>query len=100
MESLKIVLIKTATILMMSAKMVTLQLLAGDVITFAYDVINENSSRDSNYIIDVVMWPKFGNSSISMKAAIITSILLGFDQKNPLFLRGGLGSGSVIWDCY
>ena len=100
LEPLKIVLINTATILMISAKMVTSQLLAGDVITFVYDFINENSSRDSNYTVDVVMWPKFSNSSISVKEAIITSILLGLDQKNLLFLRGGLGSSSVIWDCY
>ena len=40
---------------MISAKMVTSQLLAGDVITFVYDFINENSSRDSNYTVDVVM---------------------------------------------
>ena len=31
------------------------------------------------------MWPKFGNSSISMGEAIITSILHGFDQKNQFF---------------
>ena len=55
LEPLKIVLINTATILMISAKMVTSQLLAGDVITFVYDFINENSSRDSNYTVDVVM---------------------------------------------
>ena len=92
----------------MSAKMATPGLLkikvfwnkGYDVIISVHDVTNKILSRDSNYIIDVVMWPKFGNSSISMKAAIITSILLGFDQKNPLFLRGGLGSSSVIWDCY
>ena len=92
----------------MSAKMATSGLLkikifwkkGYDVIISVHDVTNKILSRDSNYIIDVVMWPKFGNSSISMKAAIITSILLGFDQKNPLFLRGGLGSSSVIWDCY
>ena len=27
------------------------------------------------YIVDVVMWPKFGNSNISMREAIIISIL-------------------------
>ena len=26
--------------------------------------------RDTNYIVDVVMWPKFGNSSISMEVVI------------------------------
>ena len=37
--------------------------------------------RDSNYIVDVVMWPKFVNYSISMREVIITSILYRFDQK-------------------
>ena len=32
-------------------------------------------SRDANYILDVVMWPKFGNSSISMRGVVVTSIL-------------------------
>ena len=71
------------TILMMSAKMTTLGLLkikafcnkGLDVIISVYDSINKNLSSDSNYIVDVVMWPKFGNSSISMREVIITSIL-------------------------
>ena len=33
------------------------------------------------------MRPKFGNSSISMKVVIITSILKGFDQKTTFFER-------------
>ena len=36
---------------------------------------NKILSRDSNYIVDAVMWRKFGNSSISMGEVIITSIL-------------------------
>ena len=39
-------------------------------------------SRDLNYIVDVAMWQKFGNSSIFMKEVIITSILWGFDQED------------------
>ena len=31
--------------------------------------------RDSNYVVDVFMWPKFGNCSISMREVITTSIL-------------------------
>ena len=30
--------------------------------------------RDWNYIVDVVMWPNFGNSSISMRQVLIISI--------------------------
>ena len=43
------------------------------------------------------MWQKFGNSSISMREVIITSILYGFDLKKQ-YLRGGLGSSSIICD--
>ena len=39
------------------------------------DVPNKALSRDSNYIVDAFMWPKFGNSSISMREVITTSIL-------------------------
>ena len=46
-----------------------------DVIIPVYDVTSKIVSRDSNYIVDMVMWPKFGNSSISMREVIITSIL-------------------------
>ena len=34
---------------------------------------------------DVVMWPKFDNSSISMREVVITSIFWGFDQKKHFF---------------
>ena len=71
------------TVLMMSAKMATPGLRkikifwkkGYDVIISVNDVTNKTLSRDSNYIVDVVMWPKFGNSSISMREVIITSIL-------------------------
>ena len=51
------------TILMMSAKMATLSLLkmkvfrnkGVDVIISIYDVINKHLSRDSNFIVNVVM---------------------------------------------
>ena len=68
---------------MISAKMATPGLLKTtvfwnkgyDVIVPAHDVTNKILLRDSNYIVDVVMWPKFGNSSISVREVIITSIL-------------------------
>ena len=56
-----------------------------DVILFVNDVTNRTLLRDSNYIVDVVMWPKFENSSICMKEFIITSSLQGFDQKDCFF---------------
>ena len=53
-----------------------------DVIISVDDFINKILSHDSNYIVDVYMWPKFRNCSISMREVITTSILYGFDQKN------------------
>ena len=38
------------------------------------DVTNKILSRDSNYIADVLMWPKFDSSSISMRDVIVISI--------------------------
>ena len=46
-----------------------------DVIVLGYDVTNKLLSHDSNYIVDMIMRPKFGNSSISVREVIITSIL-------------------------
>ena len=46
-----------------------------DVIISMDYITNKFLSRDSNYIIDALMWPKFGNCSISMKKVITTSIL-------------------------
>ena len=46
-----------------------------DIIVLGYEVTNKDLSRNSNYIVDVIMWPKFGNSRISIKEVIIASIL-------------------------
>ena len=54
------------TILMMSAKLAILGFLkikvfwskGYEVLIFAHDVTSKILSRDSNYILDVVMWPK------------------------------------------
>ena len=46
-----------------------------EVIIPVDDVTCKKLSRDSNYVVDVFMWRKFGNSSISMKEVITTSIL-------------------------
>ena len=70
-------------ILMMSAKLVTLYFLKikifwnkdYDDIISVHDVTKKFLSRDSNYIVDVVMWAKFGNSRISIKEVFITLIL-------------------------
>ena len=81
------------TIFMMSAKLATSSFLKIKifqnkgyyVIIPEYDVTNKILSRNSNDIVDVVMWPKFGNSSTSMRKVIKTSNLQRFDQKNHVF---------------
>ena len=68
---------------MMSAKMATSGLLkitvfwnkGYAVIISVDDVTNKILSSDSNYVVDVFMWPKIGNCSISMREVITTSIL-------------------------
>ena len=82
-ESSKIILINMVAILMMPAKMATLDLLKTkllwnngyDIIIPVHDVTNKILSRGSNCIVDLGMWPKFCNSSLSMREVIITSIL-------------------------
>ena len=82
-KSLRIGLINIVTILMMSAKMAALGLLrikvfwnkGSSIIISVHDLTNKILSRDSYYITDVIIWPKFGNSSISIREVIKTSIL-------------------------
>ena len=70
------------TVLMKAAKMATLSLFkiklywnrGYDVIISVHDV-NKILSLESNYIVDVVMWPKFRNSIIFASEVMITSIL-------------------------
>ena len=78
---------------MMSAKMATPGLLkikvfwnkGYDVIIYVHDVTNKILSRDSNYIVDVVMWSKFGNCSISIREVIIISIYKDLTRKTAFF---------------
>ena len=75
------------TILIMSEKMVTLGLLkmkvfwnkGYDAIMSVRDITNKILSQVSNYVVNVIMWLKFGYSSISMTEVIRTSVLKGFD---------------------
>ena len=69
---------------MMSAKMATPGFLkittvfwnkGYDIIISVDDVTSKTLSRDSNYIVDVFVWPKFGNSSVFMWEVVTTSIL-------------------------
>ena len=84
-ESLKVALINMVAILKTSAKSTSLGLLK--IMAFwnkVYDVTNKILPRDSNYIVDFVMWPKFGNCSISMREVIITSVL-DLNRKTDFF---------------
>ena len=93
------------TILIMSAKLTNIDPLkmkifwnkGYDFIIFAHNVTKNILSRDWNYTVDMVMWPKFGNSSISVSEVIITLILYGIEQKTN-FLRDAFGSSSIIWN--
>ena len=60
-----------------------------------YDITNKILSRNSDYIIEVVMWPNFGNSSISMREVIETSIYKDLTRKTN-FLRGAFGWSSIM----
>ena len=46
-----------------------------DVIIPVDDVTSKILSRNSNYILDAFIWLKFGNSSLSIKRVVTTSIL-------------------------
>ena len=51
------------------------------VIISVSDVTNKILSTDPNYIVDLFVWPKFGNC----REVITTSILQEFDQKTAFF---------------
>ena len=67
----------------MSAKMTTpdfLKIIAFwnkgyDVIIIVANVTNKILSYGSTYVVDIFMWPKFGNSSAAIREAITSSIL-------------------------
>ena len=46
-----------------------------DIIIFDHGVTKKILSRDSNYILDVIMRPQLANSSISIRKVNMTSIL-------------------------
>ena len=95
------VLINMVTILIMSSKIATPGLRkikvfwkkGYDVIISVNDVINKILSRDSNYTVDVIMSSKFSNSYHNLKFIRIW-------PEKSLFLTGGLGSNSVMWDLH
>ena len=91
-KSLRVALITIIAILLMSAKLATPVILKTNVywnkryhfIIYFNNVTNKNLSRDSNYIVDMMIWPKFGNSSISETLWWHQSYK-GLTRKNELF---------------
>ena len=81
----------------MSVKLATLGLLnikilwnkGYDIAIFAHDITNKSLSYDSNYIVNMVLWPKIGNSSFSKREIL---------RIWPKEIRGVLNSTSIIWE--
>ena len=67
-----------------------------DIITSVCDITNKIKSLDSNSSVDVVIWPKFGNFSISMRNYHNLNVTRIWPEK-PIFLRGSVGWSSIIW---
>ena len=91
-ESLKVVLINMVAILMMSARPSEIKLFWNkgyEVMISVHDVINKSFSRDSKYIVDVIMWPKFGNLQSLVRIWPIWPV------EKPIFLKCALVSSSV-----
>ena len=69
-----------------------------------YDVINpvrdvtRDLSRDSNYIVDVVMCPKFDNSRFLWEKSSQPQFYKDLTRKTAVFEGLSLGSSSIIWD--
>lgn len=66
---------------MMPAKLVSPVLFETKVVlnkASVHDVTKKFSTRGSNYCVDVVMWVKLGNSSISTREVVIISFICGF----------------------
>ena len=59
-----------------------------DVIIPVDHVTNKILSRNSSYIVDVFMWPKFGNCGISTREVITTLILQKSLTRKTAFFEG------------
>ena len=49
--------------------------------SFVSDVTSKSLFYNSNYTVDLVVWSKFGNSSIYKIVVVIISVISEFDQK-------------------
>ena len=89
------------TTLMMLAEIATLGLFkikvfwnkGYNVIIFVHDVTHKILWHESNYIVVLVMWPKFGKCSISIRSFHSLNFTEIWPEK-PLCLKDGIGSTS------
>ena len=89
----------------MSAKLANLGLLkmkvfwnkVYDAINFVHDVSRKFLQPDSSYIVDLVIWPTFYNSSASMREVTLTPFYKDLNGK-AFFLRSALGFQVVPWN--
>ena len=94
-----------ASILMMSAKLATLGLLeikvtwnkGYDVIIYIHEFSNKISSRDSSYIADVVNDQNLVTLAFFWQKLSEPQFYKDFTRKAN-FLKGALGSSSIIWN--
>ena len=99
MGSLKAILTNMVAILML-AKLATVGLIkikilwnkGYDVIISVHDATNKILSCDSNYIVDMVMWSKFGDSIFFVREVTTTATLQGLEPEKSFFLSDALGS--------
>ena len=90
-----VILLSLTPVVMMPIKLATPEILKikgfwngdYDFITSVFGIINKSFSRVSNYVVDLVIWPKFGKSYISYREVAMTK---------RLFLRGGQVLGMLL----
>ena len=111
LESLRIALIKKVTVLLMSAKTATSGLLkitvfwnkVYDVIIYVRDITSKFLSRDSNYIVHTAMWPRFGDSNISIRKLFYRDLTrkTAFFESRSWFKFNNLGLAlGMNWNFY
>ena len=88
----------------MSAKLANLGLLkikvfwnkVYDAINFLHDVNRKFLSPDSSYIVDLVIWPTFYDSSTSMREVILTPFYKDLNGKGFFFQKCSWFSHSAL----
>lgn len=97
-ESLEVVLINIMAVLMISRPLwrKIFESKGYEVIISFNDFTKKLSSCDSDHTVDVVIWPKLGNSNFFTRELLFYQ---NFPEKNDFFEEwGGLGSILNVWD--